>query len=309
LRWICPLPLARSVTRTSVPRRRRSASSMRRTSGACPIPFLRRGRRTGARPPRTRSSTSRTESPRSTASLASAVATRVSSRASSARVPDGKPAFVQQGEHGSRELEQAEGVGDRGAVAPHRVCDVLLRQTEFRDEALVAARFIHGREVVTLQILDQRERQEGAVVDVALHGGDPFPTERLTGPQPPLAGDQLEAAVAPGNGAHHDGLQQPGLTNGGLELLERRRVDVAARLIRVGADVGDRQLDETPFALRFLARGPQQGFEAPAETTATCDGFRHAGTSGSGFAAGGAGGGEFAALCSTRRISSCATAR
>src|SRR5438034_204352 len=103
--------------------------------------------------------------------------------------------------------------------------------------------------------------------------------------------------------------RQPGLTNGGLELLERRGVDVAARLIRVGADVGDRQLDETPFALRFLARGPQQGFEAPAETTATCDGFRHAGTSGSGFAAGGAGGGEFAALCSTRLISSCATAR
>src|SRR5207253_124158 len=94
-----------------------------------------------------------------------------------------------------------EGVGDRGAVAPHRVCDVLLRQTEFRDEALVTARFIYGREVVTLQILDQRERQEGAVVDVALHGGDPFPTERLTGPQPPLAGDQLEAAVAPGRGA------------------------------------------------------------------------------------------------------------
>src|SRR5207244_7588650 len=100
-----------------------------------------------------------------------------------------------------------------------------------------------------------------------------------------------EAAVAPGHGAHHDGLQQPGLTNGGLELLERRGVDVAARLIRVGADVGDRQLDETSFALRFLARGPQQGFEAPAETTATCDGFRHAGTSGSGSAAGGAGGG------------------
>src|SRR5438034_9195564 len=117
------------------------------------------------------------------------------------------------------------------------------------------------------------------------------------------------AAVAPGSGAHHDGLQQPGLTNGGLELLERRGVDVAARLIRVGADVGDRQLDETPFALRFLARGPQQGFEAPAETTATCDGFVHACTSGSGSAAGGAGGGEFAALCSTRLISSCATAR
>ncbi len=37
---------------------------MRRTSGACPIPFLSRGRRTGPRPPRTRSSPTRTEGPR-----------------------------------------------------------------------------------------------------------------------------------------------------------------------------------------------------------------------------------------------------
>src|SRR2546422_7270269 len=44
----------------------------RRTSGACPSPFFKRGRRTGARPPRTRSSTSRTDSPRSTASFARA---------------------------------------------------------------------------------------------------------------------------------------------------------------------------------------------------------------------------------------------
>src|SRR5256886_666586 len=155
----------------------------------------------------------------------------------------------------------------------------------------------------------RRERPRGALPPPALHGGDLSPAERLARPQPPLAGDQLEAAVAAGNGAHHDGLQQTGLTNGGLELVERRGVDVAARLVGVGADVGDRQLHETPLALGFLARGPQQGFEAPAETTATCDGFRHAGTSGSGSAAGGAGGGEVTAPCSTRRISSCATAR
>src|SRR3989442_1171287 len=183
---------------------------MRRTSGACPIPFLRRGRPTGARPPRTRSSTSRTQSPRSTASL-------------------------------------------------------------------------------------------------ALHGGDLLPAERLARPRPPLAGDQLEAVVTARDGAHHDGLQQTGLADGGLELFERRGVDVPARLVGIGADVGDRQLYETPLALGFLARRPQQGFEAPAEPTATCDGFRHAGTSGSGSAAGGAG--EDTAPCSTRRISSCATAR
>src|SRR2546422_2579563 len=181
------------------------------------------------------------------------------------------------------------------------------RQAEFREETLVSARLVHRREVVTLQVLDQRKRQSGAVVHFALHGGDLLPAERLARPQPPLAGDQLEAAVSARDGAHHDGLQQTGLADGGLELFERRGVDVPARLVGVGADVGDRQFYETPLALGFLARRPQQGFEAPAEPTATCGGFRHAGPSGTGSAAGGAG--EDTAPCSTRRISSCATAR
>src|SRR2546426_9093714 len=49
------------------------------------------------------------------------------------------------------------------------------------DQALVAACFVHGREVVTLQVLDQREREHRAVVHVALHRGDPLPPERLAG--------------------------------------------------------------------------------------------------------------------------------
>src|SRR5438105_1283741 len=141
-----------------------------------------------------------------------------------------------------------------------------------------------------------------------------FNRGRLTGARPPLTGDQLEPAVDAGDGAHHDGLQQTGLPDGGLELFERRGVDVTARLVGVGADVGDGQLDETALALRLLAGGSQQGFEASAETTATRDGFRHAVTSGCGSAAGGAGEAEEADAAanpprSTRRMSSCATAR
>src|SRR2546422_8526433 len=71
----------------------------------------------------------------------------------------------------------------------------------------------------------------------------------------------------------------------------------------IGPDVGDRQLDEAPLALGLLAGGSQQGFEPSAKTTATCDGFRHAGTSGRGSAAGGGGGGGSGATGprSTRR--------
>src|SRR5207247_5557583 len=105
--------------------------------------------------------------------------------------------------------------------------------------------------------------------------------------------------------------EQPRFADRRGERLERRRVDVAARLVGLGPDVGDRQLDEAPLALGLLAGGSQQGFEPSAKTTATCDGFRHAGTSGRGSAAGGAGEGEGGATAprSTRRVNSWAPAR
>src|SRR5207244_1083501 len=146
-----------------------------------------------------------------------------------------------------------------------------------------------------------------------LHRRDAIPAQRLTGAQPPLAGDQLVARGAfTGRRAHYDRLQQTRFENRGLQLFQRGRIHVPARLVGVGPNLGDRQLDEAPFAFGFFAGGSQQGFEPSTETPATSDGFRHAGTSGSGSGAGGAGGtgGTDAAAParSTRRISSWATA-
>ena len=216
-----------------------------------------------------------------------------------------QPAIVQHGEHGGGELEEAQRVGDRRAVAPDGVGDVLLREIEFRDQALVPSGLVHGRQVVPLQILDERERQHRAVVHLALDRGNPLPAERLAGAQPPLARDQFVTTVAPGDRAHDDGLEETSLADRGLELLERRGIDVLARLERVGPNLADGQLDETALALGLVARRAEQRFETPAEATASCGDFGHAGTSGSGSAAGRAG----ESACSTRRISSCATAR
>src|SRR5207302_2216859 len=218
-----------------------------------------------------------------------------------------------------RELEEPEGIRDGRAVASHRIRHVLLRQAELSDEPFVPARFVHGGQIVALQVLDQRERQHGAVIHLALDGGDLLPAERLAGAQPSFAGDQLESAIArttatDGRLPHHDRLEQTRFADRRRELVERGGVDVAAWLVRVGADLGDGQLDETALALRLLAGGSQQGFEPSAEATATRDGFRHAGTSGSGSAAGGVGEEAEADEAtkpprSTRRMSSCATAR
>ena len=240
--------------------------------------------------------------------------TRILEREQRARMPNRQPAVVQQGEHRRGELQEPEGIRDGRAVTSHRIGHVLLREVELGDESFVPAGFVHGGQIVALQVLDQRERQHGAVVHLALHGGDLLPAERLAGTQPPLAGDQLEAAASRRRLPHDDRLQQTRLADRRRELVELCGVDVAARLIGVGTDVGDGQLDETALALRFLARRSEQGFEPSAETTTTRDGFRHAGTSGSGSAAGGAGEAEAADEAarpprSTRRMSSCATAR
>ena len=100
-------------------------------------------------------------------------------------------------------------------------------------------------------------------------------------------------------------MQQSGLLNRRLELLQRDRIHVAARLVRVGMDLADGKLDQAAFALGFVARGTEQGFEPAAQATTSCRCVGHAGTSGSGSMAAGAG----APARSTRRISSCATAR
>ncbi len=100
---------------------------------------------------------------------------------------------VQHLQHRVGELEETERVGHRRPVATDRDGDVLLGQLELGDEPLVTARLVHGREIVPLQVLDQRERQHRAVVDDAPDRGDLLPAERLTGPQPALSGDQLES--------------------------------------------------------------------------------------------------------------------
>src|SRR3989449_1069635 len=200
-----------------------------------------------------------------------------------------------------------EPTSQRVLDAPHRAGPVLRGQMEVRDRALAPPGLVRGPEVVPWQILDTGERQHRAVVPLALARGNSLPAERLAGAQPPLARDQLVAAVAPPSGdrAHDDGLEQTSLADRGLELLEGGGIDVLARLERGGPDLADGQLDETALALGLVARRAEQRFETPAEATASCGDFGHAGTSGSGSAAGRAG----ESACSTRRISSCATAR
>ena len=56
-----------------------------------------------------------------------------------------------------RQSQQAQVVGDRGTILSDRRRNLLLRQTELIDEALIGERFVDRIEVFTLQILDERQ--------------------------------------------------------------------------------------------------------------------------------------------------------
>ena len=59
---------------------------------------------------------------------------------------------------------------------------------EVADQALVAVGGIESAEVVALEILDQRQRQRGLVVEITDDRRDPRPAEALDRPPPALAG-------------------------------------------------------------------------------------------------------------------------
>ena len=179
-----------------------------------------------------------------------------------AGVTDGEVPLVQHGEHHVGKLQEPERVRDRGPVAAHRFGDILLGQEEFGDQPLVAPRFVDGREVVALEVLDQRKRQDRPVVDVACDGRDLLPPQGLAGPEAALTGDQLEAAGTTGGRADHHRLHQTHLLDRGLQLLEGRGVDVLPGLERVGFDVGNQQLAQAALTLRLLACRSEERLES-----------------------------------------------
>src|SRR6185437_655198 len=126
-----------------------------------------------------------------------------------------------------RESENAKEVRDRRAIFRDRVGDLLLRELELVDEATVAARFVDRVQVGALEILDEGENEQGAIVEIANDRGDLGPAEVGRGAEAPLAGDELERVAASADG---DGLQQAAHLERGLELGELCRIEIAPRL-------------------------------------------------------------------------------
>src|SRR2546423_5174808 len=110
-------------------------------------------------------------------------------------------------------------------------------ESEFIGEALVAARFLHGIQIGALEILDQRQREQRAIVDVANDRGDIIPAESCRSTKATLAGDELEIIARPSDGNR---LQQTGRLERRLKLVQLRFIELASRLIGIGPNSFDR---------------------------------------------------------------------
>ncbi len=155
--------------------------------------------------------------------------------------------------HSGRQAEKPEGVGHRRTVSTHVAADFLLGQAEAPDKLLVAARLFQGREILTLEILDQRHDKHVLVAERPHDRGHRRPAQGLAGAEAPLAGNDLEPFTGR---THDDGLKQAVGSNRARQVGEAFGVEVVSGLERVGAN--------RLHLHRGVARG-RRGFEVLAQ--------------------------------------------
>ena len=107
-----------------------------------------------------------------------------------------------RGLDGRVELEQAEGIGDRGASTPHALGEFLMGESELVDQLSVGARGLERVEVLALQVLDEGQLELLAIRELANDGGDVLQPRDARRPGAPLPGDELvalDASPSPGS--------------------------------------------------------------------------------------------------------------
>lgn len=92
------------------------------------------------------------------------------------------------------EPEQAQRVGDRGAVFSGAISHLFLRQMKFFREALKGARLLDRIEIFALEIFDQRHLQCHFLRNVAQDNRNACQSRALRRTPATLTGDELVAA-------------------------------------------------------------------------------------------------------------------
>ena len=138
------------------------------------------------------------------------------------------------------EVEEAEGVGDRGPGAADSGRDLVLGQPELVGQLAVGVGLFHGVEVRALDVLDDGDGKLVALGELADDGRDVVQPGHLRGANAPLAGDEL---VSVQDLRDEHGLEHAVDGDARRKALQRLLLDALAGLIWVAFDPGDRDLD------------------------------------------------------------------
>lgn len=139
------------------------------------------------------------------------------------------------------QAEQAKFVRNRGLTETEPNRRLLLGQSELADEPTDALRLFKAIEVAALQILGQAGDRGFPVGEVGHEAGDAFETCDASRPKATFAADQLKFAADLADGQR---LQEPELGNALCEGFKFLPVELAARLIGAGADLGNADLSD-----------------------------------------------------------------
>jgi len=126
------------------------------------------------------------------------------------------------------EPEQSNSIGNCGAILAGALCDLLLRQVKFIDEALKGVRLLDRVEIFALEVFHQRHLQRHLLRDISDDDRNTEQARALRCAPAAFAGDQLEAA---GNPADHERLNDAAGMNGASKLVERFFAEAGTRLI------------------------------------------------------------------------------
>ncbi len=153
-----------------------------------------------------------------------------------------------------RELQEAEVVGDGGAVFSNLDCRFLLGQAEGFDELTVGLGGLDGVEIFPLNILDEGHLEGFGLSNVAHDYGDLREPGFPGGTPSALACDQFECV--PTRGVDDDGLDDPPASDRVGEFPDAVAVEILPGLAAAGNDLVDVKLPD-----RLSVRGLRFGYE------------------------------------------------
>lgn len=173
-----------------------------------------------------------------------------------ARMSGGEAAFFQKFLDRGFELQEADGVGDGGAVFAGALRDLFLRELKLIDEALKSVGLLNGIEILALQIFDEGHFECEFFGNIAQDDWHTTEASALGGAPTALTRDQLKTI---GNFSDDERLDDAARLNRARKFVERFFAEARARLIgarvdEIDIDVKKRFVRSRRYCRRRLAR-------------------------------------------------------